>query len=323
MRPSYWLASVSLLSLAAAGPAQEKPRLLHTLDNLHTDNAAFSPDGKHLAVGNQLWEVSSGKLVRTFQLPRGMEKTVSVAFSSDGRKLALSTGILYHNWVCLFDISNDEPLWVKKAGLGANAGRVVFAPGDEGLLTNAGDKDNTPVKDVQLLDLKTGKPVRTFGADRYATELALSRDGKLLAAVFPASKEEQTIWLWDYRTGKLLDKLKVKEPSYCWALTFSPDGKSLLAIGREATGVWDVAERKLTRTLSHPAPADWPVSCALSPDGKRLAIGPMLLDAATGKLTEKLTDLEKTMSWVVFSPTGKHIALSARKQTRIWALPEK
>jgi hypothetical protein len=49
----------------------------------------------------------------------------------------------------------------------------------------------------------------------------------------------------------------------------------------------------------------------------------MLLDAGTGKLTQQLTYLEGTITWVAFSPTGAHFALSARKQTRIWALAEK
>src|SRR5262249_35484913 len=57
-------------ALLAADPAEVKgpqgPTLLHTLKTSQGGPAAFSPDGKLLAVGDQVWDVDSGKLLRTF-----------------------------------------------------------------------------------------------------------------------------------------------------------------------------------------------------------------------------------------------------------------
>ncbi len=84
------LLEVLLVSLLAH--AQEKPEVYVQLGHSNDVNSvAFSADGNTLVSGSwdqtiKLWEVATGKVIRTLQGHRG--NVYSVAFSADGKMLA-------------------------------------------------------------------------------------------------------------------------------------------------------------------------------------------------------------------------------------------
>jgi glucose/arabinose dehydrogenase len=136
---------------------------------------ATSPDGKYLATGSldntaKLWEVATGKEIRTFLGHNNY--ILSVTFSPDGKYLA--TG------------SEDKTakLWEVATGREIRTFRghndwvysVAFSP--DGKYLTTGSKDCT----AKLWEVATGKEIRTFrGHTNSVWSVAFSPDGQYLA----------------------------------------------------------------------------------------------------------------------------------------------
>jgi WD40 repeat protein len=101
---------------------------------------------------------------------------------------------------------------------------------------------------VGLWDAESGKELAFHGKLSIGRLncFALSPDGKSFAAVV---LDKPTIHLWDAGTGKELKTFEGHEGEVT-ALTFSPDGKSLLSGGSDRTvRLWDVGTGKERRVL--------------------------------------------------------------------------
>src|SRR5262249_6554267 len=82
------------------------------------------------------------------------------------------------------------------------------------------------------------------GAGNGAFQVALSRDGKLLAAT-----ANNQVHLWDVLAGKELRKITVPQNN-ATAIAFSPDGKLLATRGfDQTTRLWDTATGKEVRQI--------------------------------------------------------------------------
>ena len=82
----------------------------------HSDRVtsiAFSPDGKTFVSGSadntlKLWDVSTGKEIRTFRGHSG--DVTSVAFSPDGKIIISGSGGLFDNTLKLWDVSTGKEI---------------------------------------------------------------------------------------------------------------------------------------------------------------------------------------------------------------------
>src|SRR5207249_4370901 len=99
---------------------------------------------------------------------------------------------------------------------------LAFSPADTNVLATASGQT------LHLWNLIGKQLSATFTLSNPAVALALSRDGKLLAAV---SGNEQTVELW--RLDDQSNLWTRNTPTQVFALLFAPDGRSLVSGGGE------------------------------------------------------------------------------------------
>jgi WD40 repeat protein/serine/threonine protein kinase len=295
-------------------------------------SAAFSPDGKILAVGGRLWETATQKGIRRFA------EDGKVAFSADGKLLALG---LHDDRIKLFHISTGKvvasltpgfrmnPLvfspdgktfasgtfgvlafwgtatWQERGRIpiAGNFASLAFSP--DGTILAAGSADGG----VHLLDPVSGRQRLTFhvvtnnaGHLTGVWSLAFSPDGGVLAV----GDALGNAGLWDPRTGELRISLK-GHTDVVASLAFSPDGKTLITGSHDGTvKIWDVATGQERATLKgHPHL----VECvAMAPDGKTLVAGG---NDGSVRLWRAATDAEATARKTELDPDapGRPLAL--------------
>ena len=179
-------------------------------------------------------------------------------------------------------------------------------------LTTLGPKEPTPAPQTK----KDESPIPDLEGNGTALSLALSPDGKTLAAslpVFvPGTGGGFAVKFWDMASGKNVATLQ-GDAAPINSVVFSRDGGTLAST--DVTGkvkVWDVANRKHIATIqTNLLPVPTPV--ALTPDGKTLAsvnsdATLKLWEVASGKNTATLRALGPPFVSVVYSPNGKTLA---------------
>ncbi len=171
---------------------------------------------------------------------------------------------------------------------------------------------------ISLWDVSTGREIQTFHYSHPVSALAVSRDGKTLAAAGGNGLDASEVRLWSLEDGRVLQTVPFEHTIN--SLAFSPDGQ-VLAAGL-ALKVFLVQPRSgRTRTLS----AEGLIRCvAYSPDGKTLAgltqKGDLYLwDTATGSLraARKAHDTEMAYT-LTFSSDGKYLATADDKFIKVW-----
>ncbi|HEY2253094.1 MAG TPA: M56 family metallopeptidase, partial [Planctomycetaceae bacterium] len=209
-------------------------RLLHLIHPAHRQSIwhlAFSPDGKIIASAacdktTRLWDVATGRLRATIERP---VNCTCVAFSPDGRKLAIAGG----------DSGADPPgelvLWnlaeglVEKEFLEPATAKYVrwtaFSPDGKSLAACGTDKT------VTIWNVATGKLQRTLrGHTALVHSVAFSPDGTRLAS----GSFDRSIRFWDVQTGESLAVLEGHEAEVRM-VAFAPDGKLLLSTSEDKT----------------------------------------------------------------------------------------
>jgi len=173
--------------------------------------AAFSPDGHLVASASwdntvKLWEVETGRLIKTFAGHTGLVNGVS--FSPDSRLLASASD---DHTVKLWQVETGR-LSKTLEGHSGSVNGVSFSPGSR-LLASASD-DNT----VKLWQVETGRLSKTLeGHSGIVYGVSFSPDSRLLAS----ASRDNTVKLWDVNSGQCLLTFYTFDP-HTW-LTFTPD----------------------------------------------------------------------------------------------------
>ncbi len=273
------------LTAAPVGPPRTNPR--------DVVNATFSPDGRRILIGSQVWNASvgaaltppmdavmargfavmsrNGKLVATIsqnivqrwdatdgsQIGEQLkfeENVKSAVFSQDGSRLLLAS------------VDGTVRQW--DTGKATLEGALITFPAavnsaiysaDEGFILAASDDGTTRLIDAKTMAdvfvLRHAKPVRTA---------VFSPDG---ARIVTAS-DDGTARLWDARTGAPLGA-PMKHDDAVTSAVFSADGKRIVTASMDRTvRFWDAA----TGAPQGPAlETDFPAKAAmLNHDGTRL-----------------------------------------------------
>ncbi|MFE6154219.1 WD40 repeat domain-containing serine/threonine protein kinase [Streptomyces sp. NPDC057889] len=297
-------------------PSRPGPQLWFTLTGVgDVASVAFSPDGKILAIGSG--DISFASLItRKITGATNSPYSVgdSVAFSPDGKILASGGGDGAVRFWDPATRATTATLADQSKGLSAPP-PVAFSP--HGRILAAGYTDGT----VHLWDIATRTSTTNLNCsdDTGLASVAFSPDGKTLAA----NIADGTILLWDIAT-RTKTTLVNSLTSTANSVAFSPDGKTLAGSGFGPVLLWDIATCTHA-TLAHSASV---VSVAFSPDAKTLATAggtddvTQIWDIATRTHTATLTGQTNAVQSVAFSRDGNTLAAgSADGTTQVWKMP--
>ena len=242
----------------------------------------------------RIWHLPDGAIVR---LGKGSisEHDKAVAFSPDGQRLAVASGI----GIWLYDVATLREL-VLLTGHTGRAEAVAFSPDGTTLVSGANDGM------LKLWDVETGANIATLGGDNRTWQqsvqsVAFSPDGTTLAA-----GSYGKVNLWDVPTKTNITTLE-GHTKWVSSVAFSPDGTTLASgLNDDKVELWDIATKTNIATLIHMGLVQ---SVAFSPDGTTLASGASLTvklwDIAT---RTNVATLRNTGGAVAFSPDGTTLA---------------
>ncbi|HTM49269.1 MAG TPA: c-type cytochrome domain-containing protein [Bryobacteraceae bacterium] len=173
-----------------------------------------------------------------------------------------------------------------------------------------GAKDDSPA-DAPAAPVSTGPTV--YHAPPVITAVAISPDGKWMAI-----SGYREILLREYG-GELIARLPGLSDRI-HSIIFSPDGKTLAAVGGSPARfgevqIWDLASRKQTHSVM--VSNDTLFGASFSPDGSRIACGAAdksirIFETASGKEIRKMDHHEDWVFGAVFGVDGKRLVSVSR-----------
>jgi WD40 repeat protein/serine/threonine protein kinase len=222
----------------------------------HSDkvnSVVISPDGRFTLSGSgsyefdkserkidktlMLWELSTGRHIRTFKGHTGWRE--SVTMSPDGRY------ILYGSEDSAFILWELSTGMCKRTFEGHTNDVTSVAITPDGRYTLSGSIDNT----FMLWELSTGMCIRTFeGHTETVSSVAISPDSRFAIS----GSWDETLRLWELSTGRHIRTFEAHADGVT-SIVISPDGRYILSGSRDKTlRLWE-----LDWEYEFPDTADW------------------------------------------------------------------
>ena len=297
---------------AATGQAVEGLKLPH---KSRVRDLAVAPDGRTLVfvafgeVGTlrvdrriRIWDLRAGKLLHTLST-----EGVIGPFFPDGKSFLSNDGAL-QRW----ELASGRPMFAESSEFGRRDRVIQMVYSPDGRRLASADFDGT----IRLWDVAQSKTLHSLrGHRRYYFSMAFTPDGKFLIT----GAIEGELHIWDVETGKSVRRIPLRGPEdkvkdvHVRRLQVTADGRSLLVLEYDpqrqpaVLSRWNLAtgERKAQDEFN----ADLTAS-VFSPDGKLLAAGLELLDAASLKSRVLLEEnpLTKLGGCYAFSADGRTAA---------------
>jgi len=222
--------------------------------------------------------------------PRGLVATFPgpVAFSPDGRALAVSSGSGGDVW--LWDVATQSRVATLTSPRCTGDEQVAFSPDGTTLAVFSSTSGTTC-----LWDVATRRQTATLASRRCvgSTQALFSPDGKTLALL--SGTPAGSTCVWDVAARRLAILPGLGRASGASVGAFSPNGTTLAVSAADGNVyLWDPATGRRTGTLTDPSDSDGGVySLAFGRHGL-LAVGDengcaYLWDVATGRLTATLS----------------------------------
>jgi RNA polymerase sigma factor (sigma-70 family) len=282
----------------------------------------LAPDGKTVLMGNagtavRVWDLATGKELRP--LDGHTDQAHRVAVSRNG-KTVLTGG------ADPFVLVWDWPAGKRRGRIELGAGRsvdhlAVSADGKRAEIICWGERA------LRFFDLTSGKelPTPVEGHRGPVQGVTITPDGKVVSA-----GQDNTIRVWDLRTGRPLNEHATEHPVGAMTLAVSADGRLVATadINRGTVALHERDTGRLVRTIDSGRPSMSRIT--FGPEGRLLALtgstaGPgvgggrfflALWDADRGR---ELRRLERATPYgaPVFSPDGRLLAEFDREQVHL------
>jgi len=199
---------------------------------------AFSPNAEILASVSsdktaKIWDWRNGTMIQSLDFPG---QVVSVSFSPDGQTLAVG-GVdepqnqIQNAAIWTFSVDTWQPLMKVTEYLNITA--MAYSPNGNWLVGGGTSRN------VQVWRSSGGPAIRTLNHAHQVSAAAISPDSTSVATATCATTvndqcTEGGVWVWELRTGRLLQKL-AGFPDAVEDVGFSADGSSLAAASRDGT----------------------------------------------------------------------------------------
>jgi WD40 repeat protein len=289
----------------------------------------FSPDGRTLATTSldgtaKLWDVATGKEVRTLEGPGGY--LVGATFSPDGRLLATAArgplGTGESGAVTLWEVATGRELAAWR-GHNGDVHAVAFSP--DGLVLASAGGDGT----VRLWDIVARRQIQVHrGHNGDVLAVAFAPDGRTVVS----GGRDGTVKVWD----ALAPAEGLVLADGAGALSFSLDGRWLVLARQGAVELRDPTDGRLLRRLTDPeankgpgsSVFSWACAAALRPDGKQIAylghscLRPgvvVLADPTDGHTQHLLRSHIDVVSCCAYAPDGTRLLTGGHDRVvKIW-----
>ncbi len=266
---------------------------------------ALSPDGKQLAslaTGSEkpvvkVWDITSGRELRSIDLPDEELSTAEIAFTTDGRLLVSA---VEDKQIKLWDVTSKHS--ERKLGQTAREfAPVKFSRDGRQLVLVEGYAvrrwDSATGQELSVLNVPNGGLL----AGQAGAYIGFSEDGKKVAT---GGFDTPTI-LWDIESAKQILKMN-GHTNMAYKVAFSADGTQLFSGGRTR---WDLRTGRGLRVTA--TPADKTIGVP-SPDGRLLAAYTLnsnalsILETPSGRQLQTLKPATAggAVQHAVFSPDG-------------------
>ncbi|KAG8886747.1 hypothetical protein FRB98_001048 [Tulasnella sp. 332] len=196
----------------------------------------WSPDSKMIVTACQdatihIWDASTKERVGEVLLGHS-QPVKSVAWSPDGKAIASGA---WGGTLCLWSTPTQAPTKMSLNGHDTAVYSIAWSPDSKTIVTVSTDRT------IRLWDVSTGEPIR-FGQrwpnshTHSVYRLTFSRDSQQIVS----ASADGTLRLWNVKTGALAQR-PVSQPSQLSTISFSLDGKYILAEDEEVRTIWGVA----------------------------------------------------------------------------------
>jgi RNA polymerase sigma factor (sigma-70 family) len=324
---------------------------VHTGD---VQSVAFAPDGLMFATAGsadplvRIWDIATGQERRTLAFRLEPTYPGQLAFSPDGKRLAMGATSRTSDgeFICIWELDEaGDPIIIRKAHDGWLAS-LVFTP--DGRLISCGQRfkpvrrpgenvtDVEGIPQIRIWDARSGSQIRELdpGVDRGKCQVALSQDGKTLI-----SSHHNRIQVWDLASGRITRSIGTEvDESFggIGGIAISPDGKTAATEWNDhVVHLWDLATGN--PLFPENAAHDTAIIASISPDGHLAATADergiiRIWDTARRTLLRRLELGGRGRIWSLrFTPDGRALAAAGEDYERqnggfrgiacIWDIP--